>query len=68
MPTLSNALNAWTFAAAAICHFESSESECDGASAKLRTVAVKLAYRIEFTQQDGVKAVKQQNLGRRQKS
>lgn len=67
MPSVVAALRAWSFAAAAICRYETAETECadnDGAGhAPLTPVAVRLAYKIEFVQSNGVKSVRKREIG-----
>lgn len=60
-----DAVRTWTFAAAAICHYERKQEECDGDGAKLQVVPVKLAYRFEFSNNRGAKSVSRTDLGRR---
>ncbi|BAV96610.1 hypothetical protein [Lysobacter enzymogenes] len=65
MPSVADALRRWSFAAAAICRYETAEADCDAfptKGAQLMPIAVKLAYKIEFLQRDGVTSVRKHEL------
>lgn len=58
------AVSEWTFFGAAICEFVEAESECDTATANLRPVSIKLAYRFSFSTSASGNHVKQSNVTR----
>lgn len=57
LPEVRNAVDSWTFFGAALCDFEVSEDECEETGARLTPLAIKLAYRFEFTQAEGRRRV-----------
>lgn len=53
LPEVYSAVQSWTYFAAAMCEFKKSEDECDGPSANLTPLSIKLAYKFTFTQLNG---------------
>lgn len=56
-PEVREALSKWTYFGAAMCHYETSESECDEDTAIVTPIPIKLAYRFTFTQAGGKSSV-----------
>ncbi|NIJ70160.1 hypothetical protein [Xanthomonas sp. 60] len=57
MLEVQNALQKWTYFSAAICEFDISEDECQGQQAKIRPLAIRLAYRFDFSMKNGRRRV-----------
>lgn len=56
-PEVRKAVQRWSFIGAAICDDTDAAGDCDESAAPLRPIAVKLAYRFEFTASNGNHAV-----------
>jgi hypothetical protein len=51
LPAVLSAVESWTYFAAALCEYQTSEAECDAADARLTPVSIRLAYRFAFRQE-----------------
>jgi len=61
-PAVREAVESWSFFGAAVCEYEIDEAQCDHGTARLTPVAVKLAYRFEFSQAKGTRQVSSAKL------
>jgi len=62
VPAVSEAVRSWTYFAAALCEYETDEMQCEQGTARLTPVAVKLAYRFQFSQANGTRGVSSEPL------
>lgn len=61
-PPVREAVETWTYFGAALCEYATDESQCDQGFARLTPVAVKLAYRFEFSQAKGTRRVSSEKV------
>ncbi|AZR22371.1 hypothetical protein [Xanthomonas vasicola] len=56
-PEVLGAVTHWSFLGAAICSYKVNEAECDGQGVEITPIPIKLAYKFNFLQSNGVRNV-----------